>query len=120
LKFNSLSPNGGIFLDDMSLVAVPRNRGSSGGTPLKLLAFYPFEESRDGTTTDVLGGPPAKFAGKARIVALGKYGSAAEFRNAGDWIDTGCSILDTTKTWSVAAWIMLFDGFAADYRTAIS
>lgn len=124
LKFSSLSPNGGIFLDDISLVAVPQNREEDGrsseNVPLKMLAFYPFEQSREGTTADVLGGPPAKFAGKARVVASGKYGSAAEFRNAGDWIDTGRSILDTTKTWSVAAWIMLFDGFTADYRTAIS
>jgi len=93
LTFSSLSPNGGICLDDISLVAVPRNREkdarSSENTPLKLLAFYPFEESREGTTADILGGPPAKFAGKARIVASGKYGSAAEFRSAGDWIDTG-------------------------------
>jgi predicted Ser/Thr protein kinase len=114
LKFNSLSPNGGIILDDVSLVAIPK-----AGPPV-LLAYYPFEDDRERTTADVSGGPRAKFTGKAHLVAAGKYGSAAEFRNAGDWIDTGRSVLDTTKTWSVAAWVWFFDGFADDFRTAIS
>ena len=95
------------------------NAAKPGGSP-KLLAYYPFEDDRDGTTADVVGGPRATFRGDAHLATSGKYGRAAEFRRAGDWIDTGCSILDTTKSWSVAAWVWLSDGFAADFRTAIS
>ena len=100
-----------------------QNLGWAQETPQKpaprLLAYYPMEDDHDGTTADAVGGPPARLRGGTQLVP-GKYGLAAEFGGEGDWIDTARSIVDTTRSWSVAVWVWLAEGYAEGIRTAVS
>jgi len=58
--------------------------------------------------------------GDASFADKGKFGLGMEFGGSGDWVDTGSCIVDTTGSYSVAAWVYLARGFETNFRTAVS
>lgn len=87
----------------------------------ELVAYYPFEEGAGSSTADATGkNAVAKFMGAARFSDEGKYGSCAQLGDFEDWVDTQKQLLDTTQSYSMAAWINLDEGFEKDFHTILS
>jgi alpha-L-arabinofuranosidase len=87
----------------------------------KLLAQYPFEEGNGTSTADATGQlDPARFIGAPSFTSDGRFGRALVFHGASDSVDTGASLVDTTESFSVAAWMRFDAGFASTFRTAVS
>ena len=86
-----------------------------------LLAHYPFEEDSGMTTRDASGNLGlARFVGEPRFTPDGRFGRAVAFHGARDWIDTGSAVVDTTESFSVAAWVWFDPGFESTFRTVVS
>jgi hypothetical protein len=77
------------------------------GTPgLDGIDSYAFDENQGTTAADGVGAHPATLTGGAGWTA-GKSGSALSANGSGQFADTGASLLDTTGSYSVAAWVKL-------------
>jgi hypothetical protein len=76
---------------------------SSSGTPgPDGIGFWPL----DGNGDDAAGSHDAALVGNPAWIA-GHTGSALQLNGAQQWADTGASLLDTTGSYSVAAWVKL-------------
>jgi len=91
------------------------------GVAATLLAYYPFEEGTGVATADCAGSNgPAALLGDAAFCAEGKYGLCVELNGVGSVVDTGQRIIDTSRSYSLAAWVAVEPGFEDNYMTILS
>ena len=88
------------------------------GTPgLTGVGYWPFDEGTGTVAADAADGHDATLVGGATWTA-GQSGSAVALDGTG-YADTGASILDTTGSFSVSAWVRL-DSAGGAFATAVS
>jgi hypothetical protein len=88
------------------------------GTPgLAGVGFWPFDEGEGTVAHDEAGDHDATLVNGATWSA-GHNGAAVQLSGAPQYADTGASILDTTGSYSVAAWVKL--GSLGGFATAVS
>jgi hypothetical protein len=89
------------------------------GTPgLTGVGYWPLDEGSGTVAQDAAGDHDATLVGGPQWTA-GRSGSAVRFGGAGQYADTGASILDTTGSFSVSAWVRL-DSAGGAFATAVS
>jgi Concanavalin A-like lectin/glucanases superfamily/PA14 domain/Glycosyl hydrolases family 2, sugar binding domain/Glycosyl hydrolases family 2/Glycosyl hydrolases family 2, TIM barrel domain len=87
--------------------------GTPGATGI---GFWPADEGSGTVAHDTAGQHDATLTGATWTD--GHTGTALQFSGAQQWADTGASILDTTGSYSVAAWVKLDN--LAGFATAVS
>ncbi|WP_432840919.1 GH92 family glycosyl hydrolase [Dactylosporangium sp. CA-092794] len=89
------------------------------GTPgLTGVGYWPLDEGSGTTAADEAGDNDGTLVNAPQWTA-GRTGSAVRFNGAGQYIDTGRTILDTAGSYSVAAWVRL-DNVSGAFQTVVS
>ncbi len=88
------------------------------GTPgLDGIAFYPLDETAGTTANDAVGNHDGTLLGGATFVPA-KNGNGLAFDGTGS-IDTGAALVDTSKSYTAAAWVKL-DKVDGAFQTVVS
>lgn len=113
-----LKAGASVGLSAAALEALFLNTETAWADPAGQVGYWPLDDARGGSAADLSGNGHTGTLNNSPVWTTGKLGAALSFNGSNSTVDINSSVLNTSNSFSVAAWVQLSD--LSTWHTAVS